>query len=141
MFAILANIQNTWHLKHLPLRGFPEDTCDETKSCYSYDLIEDFIEVEPTDERIINKSTAEKWVNKGLSTYIEVFGCKMVTSPEYHSPNWCTTKEMEECINKIFLKNGNYTGNYIEWLALLGTMKGYEYSGEYECRAIYWFNH
>ncbi len=37
-------------------------------------------------------------------------------------------------------ENGNCNGDYIEWVALLNTMKGYELSGEYECRAVFWFD-
>ena len=31
-------------------------------------------------------------------------------------------------------------GDYIEWAALIGAMKGYEASGEFETRAVYWFD-
>lgn len=66
----------------------------------------------------------------------------MFLPPDYHSPNWCTTQEMEKCFNDVFLnlKDGTYEGDYIEWMALLGAMKGYEASGEYECRAVFWFD-
>lgn len=50
---------------------------------------------------------------------------------------------MEDCINQVFKdENGNWksTGEPYEWLALLGAMKGYEATGEYECRAVFWFD-
>ena len=48
---------------------------------------------------------------------------------------------MENAIEEILLQeNGNYSDDAEEWLALLGAMKGYEMSGEYECRAIFWFD-
>ena len=67
--------------------------------------------------------------------------CKFIENTDYHSPNWCSVSEMEECIEKVFKKeNGEWSGDYIEWMALLGAMKGYEASGEYEVRAVFWFD-
>ena len=66
---------------------------------------------------------------------------KIIENTDYHSPNWCSVSEMEECVEKVFKKeNGEWSGDYIEWMALLGAMKGYEASGEYEVRAVFWFD-
>lgn len=67
---------------------------------------------------------------------------RKITDPDDHSPNWCTTQEMEDAIKEIFWKEEiqQYVGDYIEWLALLGAMKGIEQNGAYECRAVYWFD-
>lgn len=59
---------------------------------------------------------------------------------DWHSPNWCTTAEMEHAIETVFKENGKYSGDYIAWLGLLGLMKGLETDGRYECRAVYWFD-
>lgn len=84
---------------------------------------------------------------------------KLIEHPDYHSASWCTTSEMEFAVDYVFKgeyekdsgaeeqiiptstddANG-YRGDYIEWVALLNTMKGYELSGEYECRAVFWFD-
>ena len=49
---------------------------------------------------------------------------------------------MEDAIKEIFWKEEmqQYVGDYIEWVALLGPMKGIEQNGAYECRAVYWFD-
>lgn len=67
---------------------------------------------------------------------------RKITDPDAHSPNWCTTQEMEDAIKEIFWNEEmqQYVGDYIEWLALLGAMKGIEQNGAYECRAVYWFD-
>lgn len=140
MFAKLADVKN-YHskLEHIPLRGFPEDCCSETLAAYTY-RITDEIKEEYYSWEVLRKD-AEKWIKNGHSTYYKVGNYEYVSQPDWHSPNWCTTQEMENCINEIFKNdNGTYEGDYIEWLALLGAMKGYESSGEYECRAVFWFD-
>lgn len=125
---------------HIPIRGLPEDASNATMRCYGYQ-IKDVIKNEYEEENYYQTSKAEKWVSEGLSKFYTINGIKYCSSPDYHSPNWCTTQEMEDCINKIFKdKNENWEGEPYEWLALLGAMKGYEATGEYECRAVFWFD-
>lgn len=139
MFAHLANVRNYNDCEHIPLRGLPNDCCDETLSCYGSVVCDEkkgkYYDWEyPREE-------AEEWVAEGLSYYFKIGDTEYCSCPDWHSPNWCTTQEMEDCINKLFKNNdGTYKGDYIEWLALLGAMKGYEASGEYECRAVFWFD-
>lgn len=98
--------------------------CYEYENCGFHKYT--FKEIEPTLE----------WV-----TSDENNKSKFIENIDHHSPNYCSTSEMEECIEKIFKKeNGEWGGDYIEWLALLGAMKGYELSGEYEVRAVFWFD-
>lgn len=144
MFAALADVRNysDWNIKPLPIRGMPEDACDNTLKCYGYQVV-DKIEYEWQEDTCVLASDAEKWVKDGWSEYFEIDGTKYVSGPDWHSPNWCTTQEMEDCINQVFKdENGNWksTGEPYEWLALLGAMKGYEATGEYECRAVFWFD-
>ena len=124
MFAALANVCNRWDIEHIPIRGL------EIKDAYE-------------DENFFLTSEAEDWVKDGFSRYYEVRGRKYCSNPDYHSANWCTTQEMEDCISKVFKdEKGNFspTAEPYEWLALLGAMKGYESTGEYECRAVFWFD-
>ena len=89
----------------------------------------------------VSEEDAERWVKQGLSHYYEIGGWKYCSDPDTHSENWCTTQEMEDCVNRVFINNdGTFECGYIEWLALLGAMKGYEQSGDYECRAVFWFD-
>lgn len=140
MFAVLADVRNKRNLEHLPSRGFPNDACQSTLECYGLEIVDEF-KYKWQEDTCILSSQSEEWVSRGLSKYFEVKGIKYVTNPDYHSPNWCTTQEMEDCINKVFKsKNENWEGEPYEWLALLGAMKGYEATGEYECRAVFWFD-
>ena len=47
-------------------------------------------------------------------------------------------KSGEDCYKQVF--KDSWEGDYIEWAALIGAMKGYEASGEFETRAVYWFD-
>lgn len=139
MFALLSDVRNSWGLEHIPLRGFPIDCCNETLSCYGQVVCDE--KKDKYNKWEVPREEAERWVNDGESKFYVINGIEYVSDPDWHSPNWCTTQEMEECINKTFKnEDGTYKGDYIEWLALLGVMKGYEQSGEYECRAVFWFD-
>ena len=61
---------------------------------------------------------------------------RKITDPDAHSPNWCTTQEMEDAIKEIFWNEE--IQQYV--FAFLGAMKGIEQNGAYECRAVYWFD-
>ena len=154
MFAKLADVRNYFQQKIEPiqLRGFPEDATNDTKQAYCYIVIPDDEYKEREDYyensylyHYINESRANEWVNDGSSKEMTPFGNteqRKITDPDAHSPNWCTTQEMEDAIKEIFWKEEiqQYVGDYIEWLALLGAMKGIEQNGAYECRAVYWFD-
>lgn len=139
MFAALADVRNYHKMEHLTLRGIPKDCCNKTLAHYGLRVIDQ--PDEKCSEGEVSADDAEKWVKLGYSYFYTLNGYKFVSDPDWHTPNWCTTQEMESCINNVFrADNGTYEGDYIEWLALLGAMKGYEQSGEYECRAVFWFD-
>lgn len=142
MFAILADVRNLphWHITPLPYRGFPKDACPDTIRHYGRPVKETF-ESEDDDEYFYLRSKAEDWVSRGYSKFYKIRDQDYCSCPDWHSPNWCTTEELEECINKVFKDDsGNWKGEPDEWLALLGAMKGYETTGEFECRAVFWFD-
>lgn len=113
MFAVLANVRNYQNLPSLPDRGIPDDL-----SWYTFD-------------ELFKMSKDELKDNDG----------EYYSDPDAHSYNWCTTEEMKNSFNTIFKdENGNYVGDYIEWLGLVSYMEGLESSGEYECRAVFWFD-
>lgn len=137
MFAALADVRNENDIEHLPVRGIPIDATRSTLLAYGYEVVKD---AEKQCDFQCGESRAKYWV-KYFSEYIESNGIQYVSSPDFHTPNWYTTQEMEDCVNRIFKNDDDsYKGGYIEWLALLGAMKGYEQSGEYECRAVFWFD-
>ena len=48
---------------------------------------------------------------------------------------------MKQQIHDTILSGINLIhGDYIYWAGLLGLMKGIESSGDYECRAVFWFD-
>ena len=142
MFAALAGVRNYGHrasLPELPKRGFPTDCCDQTANAYGVRIADK--DADKCFKWECPREEAQKLVNDGWSEIFKVNEIEYVSAPNYHSPNWCTTQEMEKCFNDVFLnEDGTYKGDYIEWMALLGAMKGYEASGEYECRAVFWFD-
>ena len=139
MFAVLANVRNYRNLPSLPDRGIPDDL-----SWYTFDELFKMSKDELKDndgEYYYLTETAEKWAKEGYSFVHEVNGIKYYSDPDAHSYNWCTTEEMKNSFNTIFKdENGNYIGDYIEWLGLVSYMEGLESSGEYECRAVFWFD-
>lgn len=135
MFAALADVRNYNDLKHLPERGLPDDVTNRTLMFYGHPVVDDV-----KYDWQCSKADADRWVDSGCSHYYEVNGVKYCSDPDWHTPSWCTTSEMEDCINRIFKnEDGGYEGDYTEWLALLGAMKGYEADGS-ECRAVFWFD-
>ena len=135
MFAALADVRNYNDIEHLPVRGIPSDASASTLRHYGYVVAD-----EAKYDWQCGTADAENWVLRGYSHYYEVNGRKYCSAPDWHTPSWCTTAEMEDCINRIFKKSdGGYEGDYAEWLALLGAMKGYEADGS-ECRAVFWFD-
>ena len=145
MFAKLANVRNYWDIDPISEpRGIPEDVSFDILRKYMFTVVDDetYEKYYVDNERqIVSESKCNDFVKKyDCSTKI-VDNIKFVDSPDYHSASWCTTEEMENAIEEILLQeNGNYSDDAEEWLALLGAMKGYEMSGEYECRAVFWFD-
>lgn len=150
MFAVMAGVRNySGHTQIVPDRGYPEDACYYTDIRFYKRIYTDGEEMPSyyADGGFIDKQTAEIWVEKyECKTFVKKYDkysepVNYITNPDNHTPNWCTTEELEKCINEVFKdENGNWIGDYSEWTALLGAMKGYEMSGKYECRAVYWFD-
>ena len=162
MFAYLSNVRNYFEerIEPLPDRGFPEDANHSTFIEYHCLIVPDDVAKDNDDNEryedfnYVSESDAKKYVEDGYSekvmhkntNYPNDEEKEYIVHPDYHSPNYCSTEEMEKGIKMIFYKEepdeyGNHWKcDYIEWLALLGVMKGYEESGEYECRAVYWFD-
>lgn len=144
MFAKLANVRNYWDIKPIEQRGFPEDATTSTVAKYG----DKILDRDPTEDEEdswselgwIGETKAEKWITQYGCEVIERNDRKYVVNPDWHSPNWCTTREMEKAIIEIFFKDGAWSSDSDEWLALLGAMIGYEQSGKYECRAVFWFD-
>lgn len=135
MFAALADVRNYNDIEHLPVRGIPTDASNKTLMLYGSQVVD-----EAKYDFQYSKADADRWVENGYSTYYDINGIKYCSCPDWHTASWCTTAEMEDCINRIFKnEDGGYKGDYSEWLALLGAMKGYEADGG-ECRAVFWFD-
>lgn len=131
MFAALNNVRNHWNLKPLENRGIPDDLGNEAFHGYYKYVTEN----ETDNEYEYSEEEAKGWVEYGYSTIKEENGNKYCSNPDWHSANWCTTKELEECYNQVFEKK-EY--DYIQWLALINYMKTFE--EEYDVRAVFWFD-
>ena len=139
MFAVLANVRNYHDLKHIDLRGFPDDAHLCTKEEYYLRVIsdEEFEKYGDHWRNCCSVSDAIRWEGKRFT----MNNCEYTEHPDWHSSNWCTTNEMRDAIDTVFKnEDGTYKGDYEQWMGLLGTMEGLERTGEYECRAVYWFD-
>lgn len=138
MFVILGNVNNNEGIEHIPHRGFPTD-------CSFGNFHQYYVRVHDNDglpmlDSDISRDKAEEYVSQGKSQWSQSMGIDYISDPEKQMANWCTTNEMEDAVNKAFRNDdGSYRDGCDSWLAMVGTMKGYERSGRYECRAIYWF--
>lgn len=141
MFAALNNVRNYREMEHLVDRGLPADIAWKTFSGY-YNRVLSKDEIKKGISGY-SEEDAKRWEEEGSSTIINKNGFNYCSDPDWHSPNWCTTKEMEMCFRRVFMKeNGGFIehADYEEWLALLAYMKAIEISGQYECRAVFWFD-
>lgn len=138
MFGALAGVREEY-LQVVPLRGLPDDMCKYTEDYLYHPVIyktEDWSYYSPTDITCVTHADALK--------YVKEFGChwrdkdqKYVSDPDFHSHNWCTTQEMNECVETVVKKSDWGIG--VDWHVLAKFMNFYEECG-YECRAIYWFD-
>ena len=144
MFAYLADVKSDGDDERVvPDRGIPDDVADSTQDYYMHPIMDD----EKTFEwyydhpcRPVTLKTAEDWAKRCGSKIVNRYSTddkyKDVTDPDYHSYNWCTTDELEECIKKA---ESSDWGVAAAWKALLAYMRAYE-EGGYEVRAVYWFD-
>jgi len=147
MFARLADVRNYRKVPSLPKRGFPNDVCNNTLYAYcisvmpdkDYESDEDYY----SEHRRTKSSYADEWIRDGCSVVMgtDYMGNRLISDPDWHTPSWCTTEEMKQCIQDCFYtEEEGWHGDYIEWFGLLGAMEGYEREGLYECRAVFWFD-
>ena len=145
VFAYLADVRNYDGVDTLEIRGFPEDASENTIMAYSALIVPDD-EYESRfkydDKPIIRESEANELINKYHYKTAKIWNRDFLMSYDVHSPNWCTTDEMAYVVKKVFYnkKKKKWKGAYENWLALVGAMKAYEKTGEYECRAVFWFD-
>lgn len=141
MFAALANVRNYPHfnIKPIPIRGLPKDIGWEVNGAIFKEVVDDYVD-DYQRESCYLKEDVDRWVKGGYSFVIERNGFKFCSDPAAHSFNWCTPDEMQECVDQVFKKDGEYNHCYIEWLGLAGYMKALEDNGKYEVRAVYWFD-
>jgi hypothetical protein len=140
MFAYLADVRSDGDDERIvPERGIPDDVSDSTKDYYLHPILEN----EKTFEWYydhpcipVTQETADDWVKRCGCKILENGRYKDVTDPDFHSYNWCTADELEKCIKKA---EDSDWGVGAAWKALLAYMRAYE-DGNYEVRAVYWFD-
>lgn len=139
MFAALANVRNYHNLQHLPVRGIPDDI--------SYKTFDEFFKhVKPknvdreTLEWEYDREDVKYWYKNKYSFLFKKNGILYCSNPDYHTPSWCTSEELQNCFHTVFGEKQPYEGDYIEWFALISYMKAFESTGEYDCRAVFWFD-
>jgi len=160
MFAKLANVNNYGNLKHIPLRGFPNDASNNVINHYAFKVLSD----EEFQKRFPNEgdglhtsdSTDDYYEGQYISEskalhYIKELGAvemigggyiknRYLIDSDFHHANWCTLSELEECVNEVFFDKElkEYLDWSEEWVALVHYMKGLELAG-HETRCIFWF--
>lgn len=128
MFAALNNVRNHWDIKPLENRGIPDDLCDDVFDAYYKKIVHEVIDEE--------HEYAEEDVDED-DIIVERYGNRYCNIG-WHSANWCTTKEMQECYDQVFKNKAEE--DYLEWLGLLNYMKAIDSNEEYDVRAVFWFD-
>ena len=142
MFAILNNVRNDFNYQPLPNRGIPGNLSFTVFDNY-YRRVLRKSELEKwknleIDDNCTEETEAEEFVKIGHSVLIKVDGQKFISDPTWHSPNWCTLKELEACCEKVY--EGYEKTGYLSWLALINYMKTFEMGGQWKSRAVFWFD-
>ena len=137
MFAALNNVRNLYDVTPLENRGIPTDLSDETfKAYYDTKVVDNPID----DEHECDEETVEYYrshYNMTDLAIVEHYGkryCALIS----HDPNWCNLKELQKCYNQVFKDKEH--DDYCEWLGLVNYMTALEDNGEYETRAVFWFD-
>jgi hypothetical protein len=132
LFAALGDVRNDYGYTPIAAeRGLPEGVGSEARSDNMY-----WITDGEAGEDEVTREKANYWVENGYSEIVEE---KWVTNPDWHSHSWATVDEFEQAINEVFLKDGSWRGDYIEYLAVLASMKEFIKHG-CECRVVFWFD-
>lgn len=153
MFAVMANVGNYDGLEQIvPDRGFPKDASRRTDEMYYIPIMErkrysKTYDVPIRDRQFMFENEAREYISKCETKVIKkkykdgIFNSKQTYTEDvnYHSPNWCTSEELKKCID-VALKKEDGTYYFTDWFCILGVMEGYEKTGDYECRLVYWFD-
>lgn len=128
MFAALNNVRNDFGITPLEYRGFPHDgSFIVTRKYFSFQVVDN---VTDSDNQISKEEAGLVLPINKISIGKNVY----CVDPDWHSPNWCTLKELQECYNRVS------DSCSIEWLAIISYMTTLELYGDYETRAVFWFD-
>ena len=125
MFAKMADVRNNGRFKPISLpKGLPDDISITTQS----NNLLYVVDVDAEDEKTVEKSRAEDWVNRGRSEW--VMDKTYVTHPDWHSHSWLTFNEFRQCVDNT---------SSVDYRALLKLLEAFEIEG-IETRLVFWFD-
>lgn len=107
------------------------DTCVALKELGYNDVTQFFFNKDEVRIPRIPLYEAQKWLREEKEVYVTVI-------PEYN--DFRPVKGVKYRLEVAHWKDDEFGYETIEWLGLIGTMEGIESSGEYECRAVFWFD-
>ena len=125
MFGLLAGVRHGSAI--FAPRGIPENISFTVKGSF-YQFV---IDGEKDGDGYISKVTAQEWVDKGWSKWIDK---NYVSNPDWHTPSWLTTKEYEQVL-RAREEITDYGNVDQEWYAILGAMKALK-----NARFVFWFD-
>lgn len=125
MFGLLAGVRRDGCI-YEP-RGIPQNIGFTVKSAYHLFVIDG----ETDSEGMTSRENADRWVNSGISEYIEE---NWITNPDWHTPSWLTVEEYENVL-KAREQDVDYGTPDQEWYAILAAMKTLK-----NARFVFWFD-
>jgi len=114
-------------------RGYPPDLSCRGKSEALY-----FIST-TTDDHYINPETAKQYLSSGWSQH---YGKHYITNPDYHSPGWVTTSELQRILDDYdqWCKANQVIGQS-DMIAVHAMMAQLELLNGADCvRFVFWFD-
>lgn len=133
MFGVLAGVRGGEAL--YPPRGIPSNLSYLAKIQYAM-----FVSNEQDREcSTISKDRADKYVEQKYSVRM---GDNWISNPDYHTPSWLNTEELESCINeyKKRLKADRFAHDRTQYEAILAAMKILEETTNGKARFVFWFD-
>lgn len=125
MFGFLAGVRRDGCI--FEPRGIPDNLSFTVKGAYYLFVVDG----ETDSEGMTSRENADRWVNSGISEYIEK---DRITHPDWHTASWLTTEEFEQVL-KAREQDTEYGNVDQEWYAILAAMKVLK-----NARFVFWFD-
>ena len=138
LFTVLAGVRVSEQLLFPEPKGIPKSLGWQTGDKYYMVVVPDN---EPgEEENTVKRSSAEEYVKDGFSTWEDPKNQWRISSPDWHTPSYLNTKELEDAIQVYGPANAGLEGTR-EIRGVLSLMKTLDQDNKKtEARFVFWFD-